>query len=354
MIRPVVFIALLILRICQGGIASGQEAVQVFGADTAATVLRLRTTTDIEIFAPTVQDFISLYPNYAVRYEQWGSNDLFDLTANECIDLGPQADIVISSGVHQMVKLVNDRCADQWMSPATNSISPELMWRNEIWGITREPAVMVYNKRLVSPADVPKTRFDVLDLLRPQGTPFAGKIATYDIEASGLGFLFAFMDSQEASTFGALMEAFARTGAVATCCSSEIINGVIEGRYLIAYNVLGSYANTIAKDQPILGIVEPQDYTLVLSRAAILPRQKAGPQKAATDFLDYLLGPRGQAKMSANFLVSRPQPTLSGAGSSTWRSIGLGPSLLVAKDKATVARFKNRWKDIFSDFTQNN
>ena len=69
-----------------------------------------------------------------------------------------------------------------------------------------------------------------------------GRVATYDIEASGLGYLFAFADSQQATTFGSLIEAFARSGAVATCCSTEIIDGVASGRYLVGYNILGSYA----------------------------------------------------------------------------------------------------------------
>ena len=113
---------------------------------------------------------------------------------------------MISSGVHQMVKLVNDACAAKYQSPLTRALPSALRWRDEVWGITREPAVIVYNRAGVPPVDVPRTRFDLLDLLRPADSPYAGKVATYDIEDSGLGFLFAFMDSQEATTFGALLE----------------------------------------------------------------------------------------------------------------------------------------------------
>lgn len=62
----------------------------------------------------------------------------------------------------------------------------------------------------------------------------------------------------------AVIEAFARSGAVATCCSAEIIEGVATGHYLIAYNVLGSYALDRAARDPRIGVVAPEDYTLVL------------------------------------------------------------------------------------------
>ena len=328
--------------------AAAQEAVRGFGPEDAASRIVLRTTTDIDILGPTVEAFIAARPGLAVRFEQWGSNDLYELTRQDCRAGEHGADIVISSGVHQMVKLVNDGCASEWHSPATQALPPELRWRDEIWGVTREPAVIVYNRDLVPPAEVPLSRFDLLDLLRPADTPYGGKVATYDIEESGLGYLFAFMDSQEASTFGALMEAFARTGAVATCCSAEIIAGVASGEYLIAYNVLGSYAETAAAENPVLGVVIPNDYALVLSRAAILPR--GSDRDAAGAFLEFLLSDEGRQRMARTNLIA-PDDGFAGeaeAGSGGRRIlIGLGLPLLIALDQAKTRRFIARWRDAF-------
>ncbi|OIP87204.1 MAG: iron-binding protein [Rhodobacterales bacterium CG2_30_65_12] len=339
----------LIALIAAPGIA--QEATRAFGPDDAPRRLTLRTTTDITIFSATVNAFLAERPDLAVDYEQWGSNDLFALTAQECAAGTPGADLVISSGVHQMVKLVNDRCAAPWRSDETATLPARLRWRDEIFGVSREPAVMVYNRALVPPEEVPRTRFDLLDLLRPEASRYAGRVATYDIEASGLGFLFAFVDAQEATTFGALMEAFARSGAIATCCSAEIIDGVARGEYLIAYNVLGSYAEAAAKQNPDLGIITPADYTLVLARAAILPGTVANPQAGA--FLDYLLSPRGQIVMAASNLAVKgaqgdwedPESGEDGVR----RLIVLGPELLVAHDAMTSARFIDRWRKAFGN-----
>ncbi|SOB91367.1 iron(III) transport system substrate-binding protein [Rhodobacter sp. JA431] len=323
-----------------------QEAVAHFGAQGATRSITLRTTTDIAVLAPTMRDFLANRPDLALRYEQWGSNDLYALTELDCKTGRPGADIVISSGVHQMVKLVNDGCAVSWVSPETQALPDRLRWRDQVWGISREPAVIVYNRNLVPPEDVPDSRFDLLDLLRPEGSRYGGRVATYDIAASGLGFLFAFMDSQEASTFGALMEAFARSGAVATCCSAEIIGGVATGDYLIAYNVLGSYAMQAARSDQRLGIVAPADYTLVLSRAAILPGTEANHD--AGDLLDFILSESGQRSMAKVHLASAPSAPLPGADreedDSRWRLIELGPTLLVAMDQMKTAGFLARWR----------
>lgn len=340
----------LLAALLAANAAPAQEAIERFGPPDAARWITLRTTTDIAILAPTVRAFLVDRPALGIVYEQWGSNDLYRLTARDCAAGAPGADIVISSGVHQIVKLVNDRCAARWTSPQTGALPASLRWRDEVWGVSREPAVMVYNRDLVPPDEVPRTRFDLLDLLRPEGSRYGGRVATYDIEASGLGFLFAFMDAQEATTFGALMEAFARSGAVATCCSAEIIEGVAKGDYLIAYNVLGSYAAQAAQQNPVLGIVAPADYTLVLARAAILPGERANPDAGA--FLDFVLSDSGRRTMTASHLTGSldgmgRDPAAEGSIAQR-RLIPLGPPLLVTTDKMKSERFLTRWRQAFS------
>lgn len=330
--------------------APAQEAVAHFGSAHDPHPLVLRTTTDVAVLSPAIRAFLRDRPALGLTYEQWGSNALYDVTQADCAAGQAGADMVISSGVHQMIRLVNDRCASAWRSPATATLPADLRWRDEIWGISREPAVIVYNRRLVPPEAVPRSRFALLDLLRPEGTAYAGAVATYDIEESGLGYLFAFMDSQQASTFGALMETFARTGAVATCCSAEIIDGVGTGTYRIAYNVLGSYAALAARQNPDLGLVLPSDYTLVLARAALLPGP-AAPRPEAGALLDFLLSGPGQTALAQTNLVMGLSPDQIDPGdgdlSVPIRLIPLSPTLLVAMDPAYETRFIARWRAAF-------
>lgn len=328
-----------------------QEMVRVFGAAAPAQIFVLRSTTDIAVFGPVVEDFLSTRPGLQVRYEQWGSNELYRLSRQDCREDRQGADVVISSGVHQMVKLVNEACAWSYSSRLTAQLPAALRWRDELWGITREPAVMVYNRDLVPAGDIPLTRFDLLDLLRPAETPYAGRVATYDIEQSGLGYLFAFADAQEASTFGALQESLGRSGAVSTCCSADIIQSVAEGDYLIAYNVLGSYAQGYQQRDDRIGIVLPSDYTLVLSRALMIPKTAAN-KGAAEQFLDYLLSPEGTLALRTALLISPLLETDEGnegevLSPTALRPISLSPALMVALDALTRETFLRRWRATF-------
>lgn len=251
-----------------------------------------------------------------------------------------------------MVALVNEGCAASHSSAATEAMAVQSKWRNQLWGITREPVVMVYNRNLVASDEVPRSRFDLLDLLRPAESRFAGRVATYDIEDSGLGFLLAFSDSLEATTFGGLMKAFGRTDAIATCCSAEIIDAVASGQYLVAYNVLGSYALQRAREDERLGVVAPGDYTLILARAAMIPAA-ASSKGVASEFLDYLLSPEGRAELEAQDLIVRlgeengAPVEVTGTVETLERPIGLHPPLLVAMDADKRQIFTQRWRDAF-------
>ncbi|MBV2361569.1 ABC transporter substrate-binding protein [Thalassococcus sp. CAU 1522] len=333
------------------------EAVSRYGDDAAARSLLVRGTTDIALFDQLLDRFAARFPDTRITYEQWGSNDLYAVTAAECETGGPAADAVISSAVDLQVKLVNDGCARSHRSPLTAALPDTLNWRDELFGITREPAVLVYKRDMVPANEAPRSRFDLIDLLRPEDSRYAGRVATYDIEQSGLGYLFAFLDSQQATTFGSLIEAFDRAGAVATCCSAEIIDGVVSGRYLIAYNVLGSYALARAAEVPDLVVVAPEDYTLVLARAALIPRGARDPESAG-QFVDFMLGEDGRRAMAAERLIidfTDPDPDTGSfyypsGNQSAFRQIPLSPVLLVGLDRQKRALFLERWRETFTRY----
>lgn len=324
-----------------------QEAIKRISAINSKpeTELLLRSTTDIDVLLPVVEAFVADNPTISVIYEQWGSNALYRNSLAACRGQLPTSDAVFSSGVHQMIDLVNRACASPYQSDRTTALPRARRWRDELWGITKEPAVIIYNKSLVPQDDIPLTRFKLLDLMRRPNSIYQGKIATYDIEASGLGYLFAYMDSQEATTFGALLEGFARTDSVATCCSSEIIKGVAEGRYLIAYNVLGSYVDSISSSK--IGIVLPQDYTLFLSRTYLIPKGAEHPAEAAL-LLEFMLSARGQSLLKQSNLVFEDHSDALPLAESAERAIAIGPSLLVASDQHRRARFITLWRSTFA------
>lgn len=350
MIRLALMLALMLAM--AGGSARGAEALPEahtrVGNPRAADALRVAGTTDVAVFAPVLSAFAATVPELAIDYEQWASNDLYAVAAAACRGERPSLDLIINSAVDQQVKLVNDGCARPHRSVATAALPAEANWRDELFGVTREPAVMVYNNDLVPAWEAPRSRFDLIDLLRPADSRFAGRVATYDIEESGLGYLFAFADAQQATTFGGLLEALGRGRAVATCCSVEIIDGVAAGTYLIAYNVLGSYALDRAREDPRISVVAPEDYTLVLSRAAMIPKDAPNPAGAGL-LIDFLLSEPGRAALAARNLIVRGAAVsgLPEDDASLYRPIRLSPVLLLGLDSQMRASFMARWRTTF-------
>jgi len=327
-----------------------QDAVIAFGPKNASRIntVLIRGSTDIGAFAPILKHFSERVPDLKITYEERSTNDIYRLAEDACKTGKGGADLLISSSIDQQIKLVNDGCAQAHSSPGTEALPAWSNWRNEVFGLTYEPAVMVYNRQLLASDEVPLSRFDLIDLLRPAGNRFIGRIATYDIEESGLGYLFAFADSQQATTFGRLIEALGRSKVVATCCSAEIIDAVAEGKYLIAYNLLGSYALARAARDKRIGVIAPTDYTLILSRAALVPKRAANPD-AAKQFIDFALSEAGRSILSdASLIVSLGNTMNQGAQNlhatpPNLRPIAFTPALLVGLDRQKRKLFVRRW-----------
>jgi iron(III) transport system substrate-binding protein len=128
--------------------------------------------------------------------------------------------------------------------------------------------------------------------------------------------------------------------------AEPLMQAVKEGRIAIGYNVIGSYARDEVRHDPNLGIVMPRDYTLVMSRIALIPAA-ARHSAAARLFLDFLLSRRGQ-----QFLAARSMPSVRGDVPSPeglsvtgvpLRAIRVGPALLVDRDTLTRRYFLKRW-----------
>ncbi|HEX2135654.1 MAG TPA: ABC transporter substrate-binding protein [Microvirga sp.] len=299
---------------------------------------------------PLIRDFQAVAPTIAVEYTEYVTTDLFSAAQAAC-DAGQLiADVVLSSSVDQLVKLVNDGCALKHRSPATAALPSWMQWRDEVFGFTFEPAVIVYNRELVPPEDVRRTHTELIELLRTKAEQYHGKVGSYDIAQSGIGYLFASFDARGTTTYGRLVEAFGRVGLVARCCTTDLLSELADGRLAIGYNLLGSYAVGAVRNGAPLRIVIPRDYVLVLSRAALVPVHARNPVLAFR-FIDYLLSPRGQQKArEASFFFSleglspdEVDGPLLLSSSGLLRPITIGPGLLAVQDRSKRERFLSEW-----------
>ncbi|TPK65596.1 ABC transporter substrate-binding protein [Mesorhizobium sp. B2-4-19] len=314
--------------------------------------LVIHAATDLEAMRPLLRDFQAGNPNIRIDYLDYVTNDLFREARDACRAGTSEADILLSSSVDQLVRLANDGCAQRHDSPETRSVPDWANWRDEIFGFTFEPVVFVYDRRWVPPEDVPRSHDALLELLRRKPDAYRARIGTYDIQASGIGYLLAFYDSRQAPTAnGRLLEALSRVETIVRCCNNEVLGELAAGRISIAYNVLGSYAYAAALANPDLRIVLPRDYALILSRGALVPAAAAHPDLGKR-FLNYLLSPRGrQVAKDASFFFAEDAPLPVGVDgpealmdSGIGRPIRIGPALLAAQDEIQRSTFIEDWR----------
>lgn len=339
-----------LLLLLMPGLAQARDAYHFPAPGGEQQVLTIEASIDITSMEPLIRDFQALEPTVTVDFADSLTNDVFAAAAAACEARKTYADLFITSSSDHVVKLANDGCAQRYDSNAVQSLPEWANWRNEAIGFSFEPAVIVYNKSLVPEADVPHSHGELIELMRAKPEIYDGKIGTYNIAQSGIGFLFAFFDAEQSSTFGRLLEGLGRARAVLRCCTGEILTEIESGRLLIGYNLLGSYAYGRAMAGADIGIVLPSDYTLVLSRAAMIPTNAVNPE-AGRLFLDYLISARGQrvaAEKSFFFGFDRPPPkdvisAHGGEDASFYRPITIGPSLLATLDRAKRERFLAEW-----------
>ena len=339
--------------------AAGAMSTTVEAAETTRfpavqheeVVLSVHAATDLAAMEPLIRDFQALSPEVTVEYTEYLTNELFARATAACEGEDEFADLMLSSSVDHLVKLVNDGCAAPYRSPTTLRMPSWTRWRDEVFGFTFEPAVIVYNQNLVPPEDVRRTRAELIDLLRSKPEAYQGKIGTYDISQSGIGYLFASYDARGTTIFGRLLEAFGRAQVVTSCCTTDLLSDISAGRLAIGYNLIGSYAVAAVRRGAPLRVVIPRDYTIVLSRAAFVPR---AARDAATGFrfLDYLLSERGQRKShEASFYFSADLPIPEEVDGPMWltsagllRPITIGPELLAVQDRAKRERLLAEWR----------
>src|SRR6218665_2671168 len=108
--------------------------------------------------------------------------------------MAPKPDLLISSASDLMIKLANDGHALAYDSPFLGRLPDWAHWRNEVFGFTFEPAVIIYNPGRISAEEVPRTHLTLAEMLETQTERFRGAIATYDIAVSGVGYLLASQD----------------------------------------------------------------------------------------------------------------------------------------------------------------
>jgi len=324
--------------------------------------LVIYSTTDANVASFLVDDFRAMYPRIDVQYEDLNSTVLHHRFIAET-ELGPHspdefearsgsADVLWSSAMDQQASLISNGYALTYQSPEGRNIPEWAKWKDQAFAPTYEPIIVIYNRNLLPAAEVPQTRADLVRLLNADPERFRGKVETYDIEKSGLGFFLATQDVAISPGFWDLAKALHRARVRVQLTTDAMVRRVASGQAVLAYNVLGSYALAQAQKNVALGTVYLKDYTLVASRIMLINKKAAHPN-AARLWVDYILSKRGQTVIANNARLFAVRGDVEGETTASnlsqrlgtsIRPITLGPGLIGYMNNQNYVDFVQQWR----------
>lgn len=327
------FIALIFFSLPVVAVAQIWEDRQVFNASTDEVRLRVISSTDTFLFKPLIADFIEENPGISVEYMVTGTADI-----DRIVRAAPEDfDVVISSAMDLQLKLANDG-----FGRIINDISlPSwAQWHQSLFAFTSEPATIMVNRAAFAGGHIPETRQQLIEILRMHPDDFRGRVGTYDIRQSGLGYLFATQDARASETYWRLMEVMGGLDVRLYCCSADMIDDLVNGEIAVAYNVLGSYAEARAGSRDTVEIILPSDFQTTMMRTAMVLNGTPQPD-AATSFLKHLIS--NQTERIGDRVTLPPLATHeTGTDRET---IGLDPALMTFLDRLKRRRFLAEWEN---------
>jgi len=321
----------------------------------AQSNLVVYSTLDAPRAAPLIAAFQAENPTLSVTYEDMLAADIAAPVIRETQAGQASADMVFSSGMDLQIKLANDGYG-QPIAPQPAPFWPTwAKWQDTAFALTLEPAVLVYHKPSF-PHGPPSSRLELMDWLAAQpAAPLGrGKIGTYDIDASAVGYLYLSRDLEHFTDIWSLIGKMGAAGVQVFPTSQDIISRVSDGRLALGYNILGSYAAEQARLYPDLGYVLLRDFTVVVSRVGLVPRASPNPELGAA-FMAFLMGSRGQTLMAQHLSLPAISPEVAAAGglqgdlgaaqiAGQLRPVAVSPGLMAYLDQGKRRQMLAKWQ----------
>lgn len=325
-------------------------------ADTVAKAkaegkVAIYTSTDLGQGQKLLDGFKAAFPGIDPEWNDLGTTSAFNRVVSEAAAKQVGGDIAWTSALDLQLSLVDRGLATPYRSTEAAKLPEWAIYKDAGYGTTLEPAAVIYNKRLLPAELVPKTHADLLRILRDSKAKLDGKVATYDPEKSGTGFMFAADSLAAVPNYWELATAFGAAHGKVYGGAGSMREKVVSGEHLLAFNVIGSYAVEWAKADPNLGVAYLTDHVPAFSRVMLIPKGAPHPH-AAQVFLDYVLSPAGQKALSEGGLPSirtdvpgtENADTLAQQIGATPRPIPLSAKSTEYLDPKKRAEFLRQWR----------
>ena len=208
----------------------------------------------------------------------------------------PSADILWSSAMDLQMSLVLEGKAFAYVSPEARALPAGAVYRDLAYSTTLEPLLTLVNRNCFDVNVAAGSLDEIAVAVSRDPAKFYGRVASYDIESNGLGFLALLLESRRSADFSACLQTLARGKPKIFGSNPPLVEEVASGRAALAYHVLGSYALRAVAMHPALAVAASNTPALAISRVAVVSSRAPHP-RAARLFLDYLLSRDGQQQL---------------------------------------------------------
>lgn len=114
------------------------------------------------LIQPVIDAFKAQYPNVEVLLKAGSNSELANALIEE--QGNPQADVFITTELFTIQSLAQQGIFESYLPAGADSLPAEFIGPNNAWvGLTRRARVIMYNKDLVSEAELPTSIFDLTD-----------------------------------------------------------------------------------------------------------------------------------------------------------------------------------------------
>jgi iron(III) transport system substrate-binding protein len=236
----------------------------------------------------------------------------------------PQADIMWSSGLDLQLSLVTAAHAAEYASPEAGDLPRGAVYKNMAFATTLEPLCTLIDRNELDVRTPAGSVAEIAAQITRDPGKFRGRIACCDIERNGVAFLALLYESRRKQTFHSFMQCLSATRPRIYVSIPEAIADLEQGRSILVYHLLASYALRAAQANPRLAIAHSNEQPIAISRVAFIPRNAPHPETARL-FMDYLLSREGQQHLDESGLFPIRGRTPPGAEN--------GPSLVLPIDQ---------------------
>ncbi|WGF88057.1 ABC transporter substrate-binding protein [Marinivivus vitaminiproducens] len=306
---------------------------------------------------PVIEGFNALYPWIEVSTLDLDSDEVFTRYYAETSSGAETTDLMISATMDGWLNFMNGGHALDYGSPEADQLPDWSKLQPNLYTVSTDPMIMVYNKLTVPEEMQPKGIGDLVRIVNENPGVFDTKLTTYNSAQTSFGQAIDLVYLREHGD-----AAWDQLDTLGPLSRTEVSSGpmlakIASGEYSVGYFISGIVFFPKLNDPTnaqIMGWNFIDDGTPLFMREMAIPKE-AGSPNAAKLMLDYILSHAGQTAFGVGGLTPyregvKKEDVAFYTYDSIKEEIGEDNILLIDYDPALVAdldSFVERWREAY-------